>query len=446
MKIGVPKETAEREERVALVPETVERLLKKDFEEVLVESGAGRDYNLDEAYEEAGARVVPDADEVYSEADVVLKIRKPSEEEVGKLREGQILVCFLEPLTDPALCKKLAEQGVTAFSLESVPRIARAQSMDALSSMGSIGGYKSALIAADSLGRYLPMMTTAAGTTKAAKAMVLGVGVAGLQAISTLRRLGADVEAFDIRPEVKEQVESLGARFIDADDEQEESDEDSEGSEEPREPSTGEKLAGGLRALFGLPEKAERNGSAEASEDEEAEDDEAAEDGGGEGGDGEEEDTGGYATEQSEEKQERDRELLGRRIAEMDLILTTALVPGRKAPVLVTADMVESMKPGSVLVDLAAEQGGNCELTEPGEVVVHQQVHIHGPTDVASSMPIHASQLLSRNMASLLSHLVDEEKIELDFEDQITNDACITHDGELRHEKTREALESAESS
>jgi NAD(P) transhydrogenase subunit alpha len=313
--------------------------------------------------------------------------------------------------------------------------------MDALSSMGAIGGYKSALIAADSLGRYMPMMTTAAGTTKAAKAMILGVGVAGLQAIATMRRLGAEVEAFDIRPEVKEQVQSLGARFIDAEDEASEDDAGDDGDEaEEREPSTGEKLAGGLRALFGLPERREKddskNGGGPEGSDEKSDQDDTDED----------EDTGGYAREQSEEKQQRDRELLARRITEMDVVLTTAQVPGRKAPILLTTDMVESMKPGSVVVDLAAEQGGNCELTEPGEVVSHEQVRIHGPVDVPSSMPIHASQLLSRNMASLLSHLFDDGELELDFDDQITNDACISHEGELRHERTREALESSESS
>lgn len=447
VKVGVPKEHAEGERRVALVPDTVSKLEKSGFEEVLVESGAGFDYNLDEAYEEAGARVVDGPDELYREADVILKIRKPDDEEIGKLREGQVLVGFLEPLTDPETAKKLADAGVSAFALELIPRIARAQSMDALSSMGSIGGYKAALIAADSLGRYLPMMTTAAGTTKAAKAMILGVGVAGLQAIATMRRLGAAVEAFDIRPEVADQVRSLGATWIEAKDEEEEQGDGDE--EEEREPTASEKLAAGMRALFGLPERTEdeepaQNGDAPSEDD----------------GDEDQENTGGYAQEQSEEKQRADQELVNARIAEMDVVLTTALVPGKKAPTLVTEDMVKSMKPGSVLVDLAAEAGGNCELSEAGEVVVREQVTIHGPTDVASAMPIHASQLLSRNMASLLDHLVEKEepeadgddgdeeeakiKLELDFEDQITDEACVTHEGEVRQERVREALEGSE--
>jgi len=498
VKVGVPKECADGERRVALVPDTISKLEKSGFEEVIVESGAGRDYNLDKAYEEAGARVASDAAEVYKEADVILKIRKPDDEEIERMHEGQVLVGFLEPLTEPETIRKLAERGVTAFSLELIPRIARAQSMDALSSMGSIGGYKAALIAADSLGRYLPMMTTAAGTTKAAKAMVLGVGVAGLQAIATMKRLGAQVEAFDIRPEVADQVRSLGATWIEAKDEEEDQEDGDE--EEEREPSTGEKLAGGMRALLGLPERSDEdeaagNGGAPAEAEAEAGDEE-----GGEGDD--EDDSGGYAKEQSEEKQKADQALVNERIAEMDVVLTTALVPGKKAPTLVTGDMVKSMKPGSVLVDLAAEAGGNCELSEAGEVVMHEQVEIHGPTDVASSMPIHSSQLLSRNMASLLDHLVeeiddDEEpagengadggdgeqtdegesgdgqasaeegegknkdeggggkkkdddggkriKLELDFEDEITAEACVAHDGEIRQERVREALEGSKS-
>ena len=444
LKVGVPKETAEGERRVALVPEGVEKLGKQDIE-VLVESGAGRDFNLDEAYEEAGATIASDAGEVYKQADVVLKIRVPSDEEIGQLGDGQVVIGFLEPLTEPERIEKLAEAGVTALALETVPRIARAQSMDALSSMGSIGGYKAALLAADSLGRYLPMMTTAAGTMKAGKVMVLGVGVAGLQAIATMKRLGADVEAFDIRPEVADQVRSLGATWIEAKDEEEEQEAE---EEEPAEPSTGQKLAGGLRALLGLPERSSDENGASASEEES--DEEA------DGDEEDEEDTGGYAKEQSEEKQRRDQELVSERITQMDVVLTTALVPGRKAPTLVTEEMVSSMKPGSLIVDLAAESGGNCELTEAGEIVDHEQVKIHGPTDVASTLPIHASALLSRNMVNLLTHLVkekekdkdedddsdddDEPELELDFEDQITDETCVAHDGEVRG-RTREALD-----
>jgi NAD(P) transhydrogenase subunit alpha len=308
------------------------------------------------------------------------------------------------------------------------------------------------------------MMTTAAGTTKAAKAMILGVGVAGLQAIATMRRLGADVEAFDIRPEVADQVRSLGATWIEATDDEDDDDGD---EEDEREPTASKKFSGGMRALFGLPERSEEE---ETPEEPAQNGDSPSEDDEGDDGEDDEESTGGYAQEQSEEKQKADQELVNERIAEMDVVLTTALVPGKKAPTLVTEDMVKSMKPGSVLVDLAAEAGGNCELSEAGEVVVREQVTIVGPTDVASSMPIHASQLLSRNMASLLDHLVEKEepegdsddsdddedndgdeeeakiKLELDFEDEITDEACVTHDGEVRQERVREALESSEKS
>lgn len=424
MRIGVPKEIVKGEQRVGLVPETVGKLVDQGFE-VLVQSGAGRDYNLDEAYEEAGARIVPKAREIYEESDVVLKVQKPTRDEVRAMHEGLALICFLQGPAFPELAWWLAKAGVTVFSVEAIPRISRAQSMDALSSMGSISGYKSAIIAANYLGKYFPMMTTAAGTTKASKVMVLGAGVAGLQAIATTKRLGAEVTAFDIRPEVKEQIESLGATFLDSDDEKKEQKPQEREEQEEYEPAGLAKLmvALGFNSFAEPPkrETAAQNGSHSQEEEEKA-------------------DTGGYAQEQSEEKQQRDRELLRARLKEMDVVITTALVPGKKAPILVTREMVEDMQPGSVIVDLAAENGGNCELTDPGAIVDHQQVKIIGPVNLPSSVPIHASQLYSRNMLSLINHLAPEGELELNFEDEITDGACIAHGGEIRQEATNQAL------
>ena len=410
------------------MPETVAKLVKDGFE-VLVEAGAGRDYNLDDNYEEAGARIVPDSAEVYGESDLVIKVASPTDTEIGNMREGQALVCFLNGPGDPARVKKLADAGVTVFSNEAVPRTSVAQSMDVLSSMGSIAGYKCALIGADSLGKYVPMLSTAAGTTKAAKVLVLGVAVAGLQAIAIMNRLGAEVFAYDIRPETKEQSQSLGASFIDSDDEKEESDEREE--YEVYEPEGFRKLMVSLGFYsFGEPPREEYivEGEEEPEEPEEEE--------------------SGW----SREKLGEDQKLVRKRIREMDIVITTALVPGRKAPTLVDKEMVESMKPGSVIVDLAAESGGNCELSEPGETVEHSQVRIIGPVNLPSSMPIHASQLYSRNMYSLIGHITEDEsenkdekdpRLALDFDDEIIAATCIAHDGEVRHGPTREALEKA---
>jgi NAD(P) transhydrogenase subunit alpha len=430
VRIGVPKEVLEGERRVGLVPETVARLLKEGFE-VVVESGAGRDYNLDANYEEAGATVVGDASEVYGESDLVVKVASPTEEEIGMMKEGQILLCFLNGPGNPELVRKLAEAGVTVFSNEAIPRTSVAQSMDALSSMGSIAGYKTALIAANSLGKYVPMLSTAAGTTKAAKVLVFGVAVAGLQAIAIMNRLGAEVFAYDIRPETKEQAQSLGASFIDSDDEGKE-EEDAEDEFVEYEPTGFNKFMTSLGFYsFAEPPRDQYIVEGEEEPEPDVEEDE------------------GW----SKEKLERDQELLRERIKEMDLVLTTALVPGRKAPTLVDKAMVESLKPGSVIVDLAAEAGGNCELTEAGETVEHQQVSIIGPVNLPSRMPIHASQLLSRNMHNLIGHITEdraEDKNEhelhpnLDFEDEIIDTTCIAHDGEVRQEATREALEEAE--
>ena len=425
------REVAEGERRVGLVPETVGRLVKDGFK-VVIESGAGRDYNLDENYEDAGATVVDGAEDVYGEADLIVKVATPTEEEIGQMSEGQVLVCFLNGPQNPQTVEQLAKAGVTVFSNEAIPRTSVAQSMDALTSMGSIAGYKCALIGADTLGKYVPMLSTAAGTTKAANVLVLGVAVAGLQAIAIMNRLGGEVFAYDIRPETKEQAESLGATFIDSDDEKEEE----EDRFEEYKPTGWRNLMVKL-GFYSFGEPPRDKYIVEGEEDEE--DEEENED---------EEDEGW-----SSEKLEEDQKLLRERVEEMDIIITTALVPGREAPKLVERDMVESLKPGSVIVDLAAESGGNCELTEPGETVEHEGVRILGPVNLPSSMPIHASQLLSRNMYNLIGHITEDAaeykdekdpRLDLDFEDEIIDSTCIAHEGEIRDEATKEALSETE--
>ena len=430
MKVGVPKEIAEGERRVGIVPETVARLVKDGFE-VIVETGAGRDYNLDKNYEDAGARIVGDAGEVYGEADLVVKVAKPTEDEIGQMHEGLVLVCFINGPQNAGLVKSLAGAGVTVFSNEAIPRTSVAQAMDALSSMGSIAGYKTALVAANTLGKYVPMLSSAAGTTKAAKVMIFGVAVAGLQAIAIMNRLGAEVFAYDIRPETKEQAQSLGASFIDSEDEKEYDGQEDEYEE--YHPTGFRKFMTSL-GFYSFAEPPRDRYIVQGEEEPEEED-------------GEEKDKGW-----SKEKLEEDQKLIRERMKEMDIVITTALVPGRKAPRLVDKAMVESMKPGSVVVDLAAESGGNCELTEAGETVEHQQVKIVGPVNLPSELPIHASQLLSRNMYNFIGHITEdksEDKDEkdprgnLDFEDEIIDKMCIAHDGEVRHEPTREALQNA---
>jgi NAD(P) transhydrogenase subunit alpha len=359
MKVGVPKEAAAGERRVALVPELVSRL-GTSFE-VEVERGAGVAASFpDAAYEQAGATIVDDP--WIGEA--VVKVRKPAADELDRLREGQVLVGFLEPLTDPDGIARLAERGVVAFAMESIPRITRAQPMDALSSQATVAGYKATLLAADRLPKFFPMLMTAAGTVAPAKVLVLGAGVAGLQAIATSRRLGAVVSGFDIRPVVREQVESLGATFLDL-------------------------------GIVG------------------------------------EETAGGYARELTEDEQRRQQQELERRIPEFDAVITTALVPGRPAPTLIPADAVRAMRAGSVIVDLAAEAGGNCELTEPGEEVEREGVTIVGYTNLPSTMPFHASQLYARNVAALLQHLAPDGDLTLDFDDEITAGACVTRREEV---------------
>jgi H+-translocating NAD(P) transhydrogenase subunit alpha len=369
MNVSVPKETAPGERRVALVPDVVDRLVKGGVE-VVVEAGAGAGaHQPDSVYERAGAAI----GDGFS-GDVVAKVAPPSAEEIGRLPRGGVLVGFLQPLTGAETVRALADAEVTSFAMEAIPRITRAQSMDALSSQATVTGYLAALIAAEELPRFFPMLTTAAGTVRPAKVLVLGAGVAGLQAIATARRLGAAVQAFDVRSAVKEQIESLGARFLELD--------------------------------MGL------------------EDAEAA---------------GGYARALTDEEEQRQRELLAEAIGQMDAVICTAAVPGRPAPLLVTAQAVRNMSPGSVIVDLAAEGGGNCELTEPGETVVREDVTIVGPLGLASRMADHASSLYARNVQSLLGLMVKDGELALDFDDEVIAGACITRDGQIVHEGARAA-------
>lgn len=374
MKVAVPRETAPGETRVALTPDVAGRI--GGDHDVRVEASAGEAATFgDGAYRDAGAEVVDDPAHLLGDADAVLRVRPPrarddGTDEAGLIAEGAVLIGLLDPHGSRDLFRRIADRGVTALSLELLPRITRAQSMDALSSMATVAGYKAALLGADSLAKFFPMLTTAAGTIRPAKVLVLGAGVAGLQAIATARRLGARVEAFDIRPEVKEQVESLGAAFLEWEDEEE---------------------------------------------------DVATED--------------GYATEVSEETEAREREMIGRHAAEADVVITTAQVPGGKAPTLVTGEMVEDMDAGSVVVDLAGASGGNCEVAEPGETLQHAGVTVHSPLNLPAALPHHASQMFARNATSLLDHVTGEEgEPAIDLEDEIVDAVCVVHEGEVRWE------------
>jgi NAD(P) transhydrogenase subunit alpha len=368
MKLGVPNQSGQGETRVAVVPEVVRRLEKFGVE-VVLEAGAGdQAHHPDAEYEEAGATV----GDPWG-ADVVAVVRAPTADAIGKLGADSVLIGFLGPLTDPDTTRALASQGVTSFAVEAIPRISRAQSMDALSSQASLAGYRAVLIAALELPRFFPMLTTAAGTIKPASVFVLGAGVAGLQAIATAKRLGAVVTAFDVRSVVKEQIESLGARFLELD----------------------------------------------------------------LGADGE--GAGGYAKELAEEQQQRQREALAEAAGRFDVAITTAQIPGRRAPLLLTAQAVENMKPGSVIVDLAGESGGNVELTEPGQTVERHGVKIVAPLNLPGEMPDHASQLYARNVSALLELMVKEGELKLDWSDEVIAGACITRDGEIVHEGAKQA-------
>jgi NAD(P) transhydrogenase subunit alpha len=380
MRIGVPKETAAGEHRVALVPEVVGKLKAKGLD-VVVQADAGADAMLtDAAFVEAGAQIASDAAEVWH-SDVVVTIAPPDPQAIRGLGSGSILIGFLAPLTSPQTTRALADAKATAFAMEAIPRISRAQSMDALSSQSNVAGYRSALLGAQELGRFYPMLMTAAGTIPPAKVLVLGVGVAGLQALATAKRLGARTTGYDVRPEVAEQVESLGAMWLD----------------------------------LGL----------EASGE------------------------GGYARELTDEERAAQQQALTDAIKGFDVVITTALVPGRPAPKLVTAEAVEGMKPGSVIIDLAGEAGGNCELTEPGQTVVRHDVKIVSPLNLPATMAEHSSQLFARNVQALLDLFVGEDErskigqLSLDFDDEIVKGACIVRDGEIVHPGAKAAVEAA---
>jgi NAD(P) transhydrogenase subunit alpha len=379
MKVGVAKETAPGERRVALVPEVLAKLQAAGCE-ILVEAGAGAGAAiLDSAFAEAGATIVK-TDDLYEQADVVLKVAKPSSSEVKKLRSGQAVIGFLQPLIDPALAATLAKEGVTGISLDAIPRtLSRAQTMDALSSQANVGGYKAVLIAANAYGRYFPLLTTAAGTAKPANVLILGIGVAGLQAIGTARRLGAVVKAYDVRPETREQAESLGAQFV--------------------------KLKTAIDATG----------------------------------------AGGYARELTAEERASQQAELNEVIGGMDIVITTAQVPGRKPPLLVTTAAVEGMKSGSVIVDMAASAlGGNCELSKVGETVVTDGgVTILAPDNLPATMPAGASAFYARNISALLLGMVKDGALVLDFEDEVTKSTVITHGGAVVADGVKKLLEPA---
>jgi NAD(P) transhydrogenase subunit alpha len=367
MRVGVPKETTADERRVALVPDAVARLVTAGLAVTVGRDAGSGAAAPDDAYTAAGATLAASGPELLAAADVVVKVQRPSPEEAAALREGSVLVSFLVAARAPDLVRQLATRKITALSLEQVPRITRAQSMDALSSQATVAGYKAVLLGAGPLGKLLPMLTTAAGTLAPAKAFILGAGVAGLQAIATARRLGAVVSAFDVRPAAREQVESLGAAFVAAD------------------------------AVSAAAEGA-----------------------------------GGYAKELVAEQHQRELELIHRHVREMDLVITTALIPNRPAPRLITAAMVRDMKPGAVIVDLAAEAGGNCELTRPGDTVTAHGVTVLGPLNLPATVPVHASQMLSRNVFTLLQHLVKDGHLVIDLGDEITGAMVVTHQGDIR--------------
>ncbi len=376
MIIGVPREISPGERRVALIPDAVRQLVEKGLE-IQVQTGAGEQSGIDDqAYKEAGARIESDAAALFASSDVLVKVQPPELQEVEALREGVVLICVLQPFSNLELISKLVARRISALGLDLMPRITRAQSMDVLSSMSTLAGYRSVLIAAQALPKIFPLLTTAAGTLRPARVLVLGAGVAGLQAIATARRLGAIVEGFDIRPAAKEQVESLGARFV-----QDES----------------------------LDQSAET--------------------------------AGGYAKELSAEQQARQRENLSKHMAESDVVICTALVPGRKAPVLMTEEQVRAMAPGSVVVDLAAEQGGNCEPSIAGEIVRINGVEIHGPVNIASGAATHASQMFSRNVLTYLGHLARNGELELSLDDELVSGPLVTHEGRVMNEAIQAALE-----
>ncbi|WP_397547532.1 Re/Si-specific NAD(P)(+) transhydrogenase subunit alpha [Rhodothermus marinus] len=373
LQIGVPAETAVGERRVALVPDVVKRLTQQGMS-VRVEQGAGAGaFITDAEFEAAGAQIVT-REEAWA-SDLVVHVQPPSEEEIALLRSGSVYIGFLSPLDHPEIVEKLARQGVTALAMELVPRISRAQKMDALSAMAAVAGYKAVLIAANLLPKFFPLLTTAAGTVRPASVLVLGAGVAGLQAIATARRLGARVSAYDIRDVVKEEVQSLGATFVEL--------------------------------PFEVPDA---------------------------------QDVSGYAKALAEEKQRQQAQLLVPHIGRSDVVISTAQVPGRRAPVLITEEAVAAMQPGSVIIDLAAPSGGNCVLTRPGETVVHNGVQIVGPLNLPAEMPVHASQMYARTLLAMIQEFATPEGFQPNFEDEIFKGACVTYNGEVVNERVRALL------
>jgi NAD(P) transhydrogenase subunit alpha len=374
MKLAVLKEREEGENRVALIPDSIKRLSKKGFE-ILVETGAGNAAGYsDQEYEQCGATLVSSAQELTAQADCVVKVRPPSLQEAEALKNDSILIAIIQSTLRHELVSKLAEKQITSFGLDIIPRTSLAQSMDVLSSMSTISGYKAVLLAADTINRFFPMLMTAAGTIAPAKVLVLGAGVAGLMACATAKRLGGVVEAFDVRPEVKEQVRSVGAKFIE------------------------------------VPVSEDGSGS------------------------------GGYAKEMSDEYKQKQAELISKHIAKSDVVIPTALIPGRKAPILISEEQVASMKPGSVIVDLAAEMGGNCALTQPGQTIIAHGVTIVGHSNLPSTMSFHASQMFSRNIEKFLLHLCDENGFKMNMEDEITRGSLVTKGGRVIHELTSKLM------
>ena len=376
MILGIPKEILTNETRVAAIPATVKQYVSAGFD-VKVETGAGADSQIsDNDYKEAGAEILPDAASVFSSSDMILKVSSPTDEEMAMIKDGSSYISFFQTMKETSKVTALKNKNVTGYSMHLIPRTTLAQKMDALSSQTNIAGYKAVLIAACHIEKYMPLLMTAAGTIPPAKVLVLGAGVAGLSAIATAKRLGSQVEASDVRPEVKEQVESLGAKFLEVDSE--------------------------------------------------------SNDGVGDGG---------YAKETSDEYKKKQAELLEQRVADSDIVITTALIPGRPAPILISDEMVKSMRPGSVVMDLAAENGGNCSLTKPDEVVDIDGVMVDGTINLAGTTSVHASQLYSKNVSAFILHGYDKEKKEINLEDEIISGSMFVHAGEIVDERTKAAIE-----
>ena len=376
MKISVPKETIHGETRVAATPQSVKELIKAGYK-VNIETGAGTSsFISDDDFKNAGANIVSSTNELYKDSDIIIKVAAPTSDEIELMPKDSILVSFLQPTIELEKVKSISNKNITGLSMHLVPRTTLAQKMDALSSQANIAGYKAVLMGSSHMNVYMPLLMTAAGTIRPAKVLILGAGVAGLQAIATAKRLGAQVEAFDVRPEVKEQVESLGAKFVEVSSE--------------------------------------------------------SDDGVGEGG---------YAKETSDEYKQKQQELIKEHISKADMVVTTALIPGREAPILIGKDVVELMKPGSVIMDLAAENGGNCEVTEKDKIITHNDVIVDGTSNIPATMPVHASELYAKNISALVLYMTKENNLNFDMDDEIISGSTFTHQGTITHEPTRNLLE-----